>query len=136
MPNFEVFDKRAAPASDEPMITVQRKGPISLNHAAYRALGEPAYVELLYDAEERIIGVRALQEKLPHAYPVRRQGRSHTFLIAGHAFIRHFGIPNEVSKRYVAQMFDEVLGVDLKKPGVEVTSNRAGRSERVAAASQ
>jgi len=124
VPNFEVFDKRAVPISGEPMVTIQRKGPISLNKAAFHAMGKPSFVELLYDPKERIVGLRPLKEQLPHAYPVRAQGRSNTYLVAGHAFMRYYSIPNEVSTRYIAQMFDDVLGVDLKQKGVQVTSNR------------
>lgn len=130
MPNFQVFDKRAVPISGEPMVTIQRKGPISINKASYYAMGKPSFVELLYDPDERIIGFRPLKEQLPHAYPVRMQGqRESTFLIAGHAFLRFYNIPNEVSTRYMAEMFDDVLGVDLKKKGIEVTGNR-GRPRR------
>jgi hypothetical protein len=134
MPNFRVFDKRAVPASGDPMITFQRAGSISLNKAAYQAIGEPSYVELLYDPDERIVGFHALIEKLPHAYPVRVQGQaaspSHTYLVAGLAFMKYYDILPEVSTRYMGEMYDEVLGVDLKKKGLEVTSNRNRRKLR------
>jgi hypothetical protein len=129
VPNFQVFDKRAVPISGEPMVTIQRKGPISINKIAFHAMGEPPFVELLYDPDERIVGFRPLKKQLPHAYPVRVQGRSSTFLIAGHAFLKFYDIPNEVSTRYVAEMFGDVLGVDLKKKGIEVTGNRTGRTK-------
>jgi hypothetical protein len=132
VPNFQVFDKRAVPLSGEPMVTIQRKGPISINKAAFHAMGEPSFVELLYDPDERIVGFRPLKEQLPHAYPVRHQGRGSTFLIAGHAFLRFYGIPNEVSTRFAAEMFGDVLGVDLKKKGIEVTGNRTGRKKEPA----
>jgi hypothetical protein len=132
MPNFQVFDKRAVPASGDPMVTIQRTGVISLNRAAYHAIGEPSYIEMLYDPDERIIGVRPLKEKLPHAYPVRVQGRttSHTYLLAGLAFMKYYEILPKVSTRYIADMYDDVLGVDLKKKGLEVTSNRDRRKLR------
>jgi hypothetical protein len=132
MPNFQVFDKRAVPISGDPMVTIQRTGVISLNRAAYHAIGEPSYVEMLYDPDERIVGIRPVKEKLPHAYPVRVQGRaaSHTYLLAGLAFMKYYGILPEVSIRYMAEMYGEVLGVDLKKQGLEVTSNRNRRQLR------
>jgi hypothetical protein len=133
VPKFQVFDKRAVPISGEPMITLQRKGPISINKVAFQAMGEPSYVELLYDPDERIIGFRPVKEQLTHAYPVRRQGQTgNTWLIAGHAFVKFYGIPNEVSTRYAAEMFDDVLGVDLKKKGTEVIGHRAGRKQESA----
>src|SRR6266511_3596883 len=115
MPNFQVFDKRAVPISGEPMVTIQRKGPISINKIAFYAMGKPAFVELLYDPNERIVGFRPLKEPLPHAYPVRAQGRSPPYLIAGHAFLKFYGLADAVSRRYGAGMVDGVLGVDLKK---------------------
>jgi hypothetical protein len=105
---------------------------ISLNRAAYHAIGEPSYIEMLYDPDEKIVGVRPVKEKLPHAYPVRVQGRaaSHTYLLAGLAFMKYYGILPDVSVRYMAEMYGDVLGVDLKKKGLEVTSNRNRRQLR------
>lgn len=134
MPNFQVFDKRAVPSSVEPMVTLQRSGPISLNRAAYQAIGEPSHLELLYDPDERVIGFRAAKEKPPHAYPVRVQGHAtHSYLVAGLAFVKYFDILPKVSVRYVAQMYGDVLGVDLKQKGLEVTSNRSGRKNELRA---
>jgi hypothetical protein len=136
MPNFQVFDKRAVPSSVEPMVTLQRSGPISLNRVAYHAIGEPSHVELLYDPDEKIIGFRAAVGQPAHAYPVRVQGHAtHSYLVAGLAFMKHFNILPKVSLRYVAQMYDDVLGVDLKEKGLEVTSNRSARKNGLRAVS-
>jgi len=132
VPNFQVFDRRAVPISGELLVTIQRKGPISINKVAYHAMGEPSFVELLYDPDERIVGFRPLKKQVPHAYPVRTPGRGSTYLVAGHAFLKFYGIPNEVSTRYVAEMFGDVLGIDLKKKGTEVTGHRTGRTTRPA----
>jgi hypothetical protein len=129
MPDFEVFDKRAVPVTTEPMVTIQRKGPISMNRASFQALGNPQAVELLYDSTERIVGLRKVPISTKHAYPVRSQGKGSTFLVAAHAFTRYYSIPNEVSTRYAAQMFGDVLGIDLKQKGLVVTSNRARANE-------
>jgi hypothetical protein len=124
MPNFEVFDKRAVPISSEPSVTLQWKGPISFNQAAYLALGKPLYLELLYDKDQKIIGLRPVKQHLPHAYPVRKQGQGNTYVVAGNAFMKHYNIDHKVSVRYAAQMLGDVLAVDLKQEGVEVTKNR------------
>jgi len=131
MPDFEVFDKRSIPIGKQPMATIQKAGPISLNRAAYHALGEPEAVELLFDTSERIIGLRAVDPlSAPHAYPIRTQGKGNTFLVAGTAFFRFYGVDTSVSRRYFVQMFDDVLGIDLKQNGVEVTSNRDRRKRQ------
>src|SRR5438128_1774301 len=58
MPNFQVFSREVARSREEPMFTLQARGLLSLNSAVFRALGEPEAVELLYDANLRIIGLR------------------------------------------------------------------------------
>jgi len=106
------------------MVTFQRKGPISFNPAAFLAMGGPAFVELLYDCDERVVGFRPLAGPLPHAYPVgaTRQGRA--YRVAGHAFVRFFGIPGAVSTRYAAELTGGVLCVDLKQQGTVVARTR------------
>jgi len=48
---FEVFDKRQAPLGKAPAVTIQRRGLMSLNRAAYNMINEPSTVELLYDRD-------------------------------------------------------------------------------------
>jgi hypothetical protein len=48
---FEVFDKRQAPLAKAPAVTIQRRGLMSLNRAAYNMINEPSTVELLYDRD-------------------------------------------------------------------------------------
>src|SRR5689334_24662907 len=70
---FEVFTGRFKPASSKTMrVTLNTRGVFSLNSATYTALGEPRFVELLYDKTNRVIGLRPTEETTKHAYPVRR----------------------------------------------------------------
>src|SRR5439155_10521968 len=128
MPNFEVFTRRMVPMTKQPSVTIQKRGTISLNRAAQVALGEPEAIELLFDRREQVVGIRALDPGEQHAYPLRPQGKKNagTYLIAGTAFTRYYGIDTEVSRRWVATIEDGVLCVDLKKEGAIVTSNRKG----------
>jgi len=124
MPKFEVFTRRATPVSLEPMMTIQRRGSLSLNRAAVEALGEPEAVELLYDRKERVMGIRPVDPKAQHAYKIRKQPSSVSFLIAGQAFTQYYGIPTDKPIRYRAKMADGVLTVDLKQEGIDATSTR------------
>jgi len=124
VPSFQVFDKRAVALAGAPTVTFQRTGTISLNAAAFHAMGGPAFVELLYDPDEKVVGLRPLATRLPHAYPVgaTRQGR--TYRVAGHAFARLCGIPGAVSTRYAAELAGGVLCVDLTRQGTVVARTR------------
>lgn len=127
MPNFETFTKRMAPLAKKPYVTIQKRGTISLNAAAHAALGEPEAVELLYDRDERIVGLRAVSREAEHAYALRPQaGKSvGPYIVSGTAFAKYYKIDTSVSRRWVAQLEGDILCIDLKEAGTEVTSNRS-----------
>lgn len=127
MTGFETFTRRLIPMAKEPRITIQKRGAISLNISAYAALGSPGAVELLFDREKRIVGLRAVAPTCPHAYPVRSASGngSGPFVVSALAFIRYFGLVSDTSLRWDAYLDSDVLCADLGTPGVTVTSNRA-----------
>jgi hypothetical protein len=74
MPKFEEFSRDDSRASREgAMFTLQARGLISFNQAAFAALGEPEAVVLLYDAAENIVAMRNVPETRENAYTVRMQ---------------------------------------------------------------
>lgn len=125
MPNFKVFTKRLVPLAQLPYVTVQRKGILSLNLSAFEELGKPEAVELMYDSDEEIIGIRAVEPTIEHAYPIRKSGET-TILVSGIAFARFFNINSDTARRYPAVMDDGILCVDLKGGGTDVTGPRTG----------
>lgn len=127
MPNFETFTKRMVPLVKQPYVTIQRRGTISLNASAHDQLGAPDAVELLYDKEEQIVGFRAVPKEAEHAYGLRAAGK--TYIVSGTAFTKYYKIDTSVSKRWPAHMDGDVLCVDLKAEGTEVTSNRTAAED-------
>jgi hypothetical protein len=126
--NFETFTRRLVPLNDRAYVTIQKRGTISVNHAAFEALGSPKAVELLYDVEAEVVGLRAIDATAEHAYPVRPAGANgRSYLIAGTAFTKHYGIDTKVSRRWAAKLEDSVLLVDLREAGTEISGNRSGR---------
>lgn len=124
MANWETFRRRAAPVSTVPMVTIQKRGTLSFNRPAFEALGEPSAVELLYDREERVVGLRPIDPAAPHAYQPRQQGKTANWLVSGRAFTQYFGIETDTARRYPAVLQDDVLTVDLKQPGSDATGVR------------
>lgn len=125
MDSFEVFDKRTLKATQTPYVTIQRKGTISLNKAAFKELHEPDAVELLFNRGERIIGLRPIDAKAPHSFPVRSQVRAGNYLVAGRAFTVHYGIDTGTARRYLARFRNGMLIVDLREQGADATGPRA-----------
>lgn len=129
---FEVFDKRAAPPTDQPWVTIQKGGTLSLNRTAYEALGSPAAVQLLFDREEQLIGFRATDPEGPIAYPVRttsakNRSQNSTWLVSGMAFCKNYGIDASKARRFQPRMENDLLIVDLKKEYADATGYRARR---------
>lgn len=121
---FETFKRHRAPSTREPALTIQKRGALSFNSAAYEALGSPKHVELLYDREERLIGIRKTTAAAAHGYPVRGVGKNEaTHVVSGKAFLSFYGIPRDVARRWMAEERDGMLVIDLKQPGTEVTGH-------------
>ncbi len=126
MPGFETFTRRLVPLAKEPRLTIQKRGNISLNESAHVALGSPSAVELLFDRDKQVMGLRAISP-CEHAYTVRSAGGDGTapFLVSALAFLKYFGISRDTSMRWSTYMDGDVLCADLGTAGTPVTSNRA-----------
>jgi hypothetical protein len=130
---FEVFEKGSAPRSSVPTVTIQKRGLMSLNQPAFAMIGEPEGVELLWDPERRVIGIRPAPLTSPNAYPARPQSPSSAkrgpILIAGNLFTRHIGLDTSEARRWVPVMENGILCIDLNTPGQRARSNRSKQDD-------
>lgn len=131
---FETFDKRAATTNPNPMVTIQRGGHFSLNKAAYRAMGEPETVELLFSRPNSVIGFRPVTSTSPRGFPVKPQGKNAptTFMIAGQAFAKHYELDVSTARRYGVEVKDGILVLDLNSASIDVTGPRSAMKSRLA----
>jgi len=114
--SFEVFTKQTAALSGQPYISVQRKGILSLNQAAYVALGEPVAVELLYDRKRSLLGLRAADPDVEHSQAVRPTSNDSAHVVTATRFTKHYGISTDVGRRWPAEMEGGVLFIDISRP--------------------
>ena len=123
---FEVFDKSKAAYGRKPNVTIQPRGLISINQSAYRKMGEPKFVVLMYDREERLIGIGPTSDA-DKGYRVRVANRSGSpATISGSAFFNYYDLGVDETQRW-APTFDEgLLIVDLKVPGRTVGNHPTG----------
>jgi len=127
---FEVFTKRMVRAADKPYVTIQKKGIIAFNHAAYAALGEPRAVIFLFDRENRVVGFQAADPEEEHAYGVRANTKGTSHLVSGTLFTRHYAIPTDVARRWLGRLNDKgVLTIDLGEPLQDVSGPDAGSAD-------
>src|SRR3954469_16988906 len=105
MLDFEGFrDRGTRRRDDHPTVTLQTKGVITMNPAAYEALGAPVAVELLYASQARTIGIRAVDPSQAHAYRPRQQKGGHARSVSAQAFLKHYGIKIAMNRCYYDTM--------------------------------
>ena len=125
---FEVFDKRNTSLRRATSVSIQKRGVISINRAAYTLMGTPECVELLY-RDNGVVGIRGVGDDMPHGYAVHGAGRSAgtgPVMVAGSAFTAFYDIDTTVSRRYPARLDDGVLCFELAA-GTEIIGNRGRR---------
>jgi hypothetical protein len=128
MPEWRSLERGARAIAGTPTVGIQAtKGNLTLNQAAFIALGSPEAVEVLYDPDERLIGLRAATLSTA-TYPVHKQGKSATYWIAGKALVRAMNLDVSRARRYDATLLDGVLTLDLKQGGTPVTAGAPRRS--------
>jgi hypothetical protein len=116
---FETFTRQRR-TGRQPYVTLQKKGVISLNKAAFEALDSPESVELLYDPDARLVALRKVDSAVEHAYQVRAPVENHaTWLVSGGAFMSYYEIDNSASVRRAARKDGDLLIVNLNDPGVD-----------------
>jgi hypothetical protein len=129
VPNFVEFSRQSARSSrDDPMFTLQRRGLISLNEAAFKALGEPASVVFLYDADEGIVALRKVPRSYANGYHVRKQANARSYLVAAQGFTSFYDLKTDMPKRFTGHDYgDQTWGFVLSE-GTEVHFKTRRRS--------
>lgn len=129
MRNFEQFTGRAIPATRKTFrVAIQTRGNMSLNQAAFSALGEPAAVLLLYDKEAKVVGLKPVSADTRHAFPIRRQPNSKSYVIGAASFCAHYDIPVGATTAFIPTLEDGILVFELDK-GIQLPSRRRNKGE-------
>jgi hypothetical protein len=130
---FVVYEKGSAPVATVPAVTVQKGGLIALNRAAYALIGDPEAVELLWDADRKVIGLRPSELTNPNAYPARPQSANSTkgpVMVAGRKYTQFIGMDTSRALRWIPTIEGEILCIDISKPGQVASSNRSAKADR------
>lgn len=123
---FEIYVKGSTPPTRGPRISILKRGAISFNEAAFGMLGSPAAVQLLFNTESRVVGVRAVEEQHPSAHPVRTNQGARSYVVGCGGFFQHFDIRYDHSRRYTPRFEANTLLFDVDAPVVEQPSNDSG----------
>jgi hypothetical protein len=116
---FKRYERRSRPIGTDPVVGIQRRGTISFNAAAFSLLGgqkgKDLYVELLFDEEHQVVGIRSVEPGGRHSYPVRKQPRAESFLVTGKGFLAYNNVPIGEARQYRAKdLGNGIIGFSLK----------------------
>lgn len=130
---FEVFDKKSAPSSEVPIVTIQKKGILSLNAAAHQIIDGKNVVELLFDRDRRVMALRPADPS-PRTYKLRKAASGNQMLLSATAFMKVYDVDVTVTKRYQPFKEDGMLCLDLSSPtsqgrGTRATKDSASESD-------
>ncbi len=115
---LEDFDGRRRRSDlNVPRVTVQRKGNLGLNYAAFKALGEPEAVIFQIDKQGRGFAMRPATQSEKTAYPIRRQNAAHSYVIGGRSFSRAMGWGDDTFREFLPRIVGNRLIVDLRETG-------------------
>ncbi len=117
---FEVFDKSKAAYGRAPKVSVQPRGMISINQSAYRKMGNPEFVILMYDPAAGIVGIQGTDDE-NRGFRVRLASRSGSpAVLSASAFFNYYDLASNESRSWTPSFDNDVLIIDLKD------SNRRG----------
>jgi len=91
-------------------VTLGKSRTILLNAHAYEAFGAPAAVELLFDGNRNVIGLKPCDPQKKNAFPFRKSKQGKHVQIAVGSFLTHFEI-----KPTRTMLFEEI---DIDRDGI------------------
>lgn len=121
--DFELYDRRLAPRSSAPTVTITRRGMLSLSRAAHDLIGRADAVELLYDRTNHLVAVRAADPESTTAFALRPASTDRPaspLTTTATSFFTYYRIDTTVSRRWTPESHDNMLIVNLDGPSVEV----------------
>lgn len=117
--SFELFTRGSAPRTSAPVVTVQKRGIVSINGPAHDLIGKTKVVEVLFDRERRIMALRP-SEPSANSYNLRKPTKTGQTTLSATAFTKRFDIDTTVSRRYEPFVEDDMLCIAIDGPHVEL----------------
>ena len=98
-------------------VTLGKSKTILLNAHAYQAIGEPVAVEMLFDGNRNIMGLKPCDPQKKNAFTFRRSKQGKHVQISIGAFLTHFSIKPERTVLFEEIDIDSdgILTLDMTK---------------------
>lgn len=109
---FELFSRKVAALTKDPIATVQKSGAIGLNAAAHDMIDQKMMVEFLYDRSRNILALRPVDDS-PHSYKLRKPSDTGYTSVFAAALFEAYDIDINESRRFVPYSEEGMLYIDL-----------------------
>ncbi len=119
---FEAYDRTLDRWTNRrAAVSIRKGGAIALNFLAFRVIGNPEAVQLLFDRAGKQIGIKPCHAEDEHAFKVYSPGRNgradKSASIHARGFLRYYKIAYEDgARRFKARYEDGMLIVDAREP--------------------
>ena len=138
--DLQKWTGRGAGDTELPTVTLLRRGDLSLNPPAFKALGESEYICIYFSEESNSIVLVASDKSDPGAARIREQTSGSFTTLRAAKFVNYYEIDHSIAKRYVAKPIPEefaptlLISLDTWKPApaVRVPGMHPSRSRKQA----
>jgi hypothetical protein len=96
-------------------VRIYQNKRLFFNSVAYQKINS-LYIELLYNEELNLVGIRPLEKPLFNSYKIVENKKKNAWSISFYAFIEFFGLYDKVGKRFFLEEKDDLFYFDLNKP--------------------
>jgi hypothetical protein len=125
--SWELYVSDEPRRTKAPTVTIQKDRTISLNRPAWESIGSPKHVQLWFETERNLIGIRPVPENTRGALNVTHHVARY-FRISATGFINDYGIRHNPSRRFYVRIDRNsedgpILVVDLKSDPDWVSSH-------------
>ncbi len=130
------FYEGTSSENTSPRITVRKGGQLVLTRGAVEMLGDGVtHVQIGYDAETEVVGLKSAAEDAKGRYRLRTQGTNGLHVVTGKRFFSHNGLETEKARTFTAETFEGgIVGFKLteESDGAEATApaKKAGGGRR------
>lgn len=113
--NFKQFTLRRVHNEQNAVLSIQRRANASLNRVGQEMLGNPPAVDLFFDEDQRVLGLKPGARESPSAYPLRRvSGGGSTAILSLASLLNYYGVSLERARgRYIGSMYGDMLIFNL-----------------------
>lgn len=103
--SFETYVPQRGPSSEKSTIRILRNGDLSISPSVYENwFGKAGYVELLFDARARKVGLRPRRKPTKATYKLRESPQGgRRFYVSGGQFLHKYGINMSKAKSFEAK---------------------------------